>query len=125
MSRVQPTFLSEDYDSLKYSDRDPSVKLLEALNLKEPQEMLEKIYEKIRGHPWSLVCFADLARVLPVKEILGGLPAFGRDQENYLDEECWKHLNESEKDFLIPFLSQYSCLLTIYEWISITISLFS
>ncbi len=101
MSRTEPSFLLESHESLKYLDRDSSVDLLKTLNLKEPQEVLEKIYEKTQGHPWSLVRFADLARVLPVKELLDELPSFGRDQENYLNEECWKYLNESEKDFLM------------------------
>ncbi len=101
MSRTEPSFLLESYDSLKYLDKDSSVDLLKTLNLKEPQEVLGKIYEKTQGHPWSLVRFADLARTLPVKNLLDGLPAFGRDQEDYLNEECWKYLNESEKDFLM------------------------
>ncbi|MBU7047077.1 MAG: tetratricopeptide repeat protein [Theionarchaea archaeon] len=101
MSRMQPTFLMESYESLSSLDRDSSINLLRELEVKESPGILEKIYEKTQGHPWSLVQFADLARVLPVKELLDELPNFGKEQENYMNEECWKHLNEHEKDFLM------------------------
>jgi tetratricopeptide (TPR) repeat protein len=101
MSRMQPAFLMEGYESLSSLDRDSSIDLLRELEVKESPEVLEKIYEKTQGHPWSLVQFACLARVLPAKELLDKLPNFGKEQENYMNEECWKHLNEHEKDFLM------------------------
>jgi len=101
MSRTQPRFLLESYESLPSLDRNSSLDLLKALDVKESQRMLKKIYEKTQGHPWSLVYFAELSRVLPVKNLLEELPDFGREQEAYLSKECWKLLNESEKDFLM------------------------
>ncbi|MGC1120406.1 MAG: tetratricopeptide repeat protein [Candidatus Methanofastidiosia archaeon] len=101
MSRVQPGFLLSSYENLSSLDSNSSLDLLKILEVKESPRMLEKIYEKTGGHPWSLVRFADLARVLPVKRLLDELPVFGREQENYLNEECWKYLNENEKEFLM------------------------
>ncbi|MBU7045615.1 MAG: tetratricopeptide repeat protein [Theionarchaea archaeon] len=101
MSRMQPAFVMESYESLSSLDSDSSINLLRELEVKESLGILEKIYEKTQGHPWSLVQFADLARVLPAKELLDELPNFGKEQENYMNEECWKHLNEHEKDFLM------------------------
>lgn len=101
MSRTQPSFLSDGYESLQPLDRYSSVNLLRKLNSTERLEVLEKIYEKTQGHPWSLVCFAELSRVLPAKNLLEELPNFGKEQQNYVFEQCWKHLNDSEKDFLM------------------------
>ncbi|KYK37619.1 MAG: hypothetical protein AYK19_00005 [Theionarchaea archaeon DG-70-1] len=101
MSRSQPKFLSEDYENLQYLDKDSSVELLRALNVKESQEVLEKIYEKTRGHPWSLVCFFRLSHVLPVRTLLDELPNFSKEQQTYIFEQCWKHLDDSERDFLM------------------------
>jgi len=101
MSRSQPRFLSEDYENLQYLDKNSSVELLRALNVKESQEVLEKIYEKTRGHPWSLMCFKELSRVLPVRTLLEELPDFSRKQQTYIFEQCWKHLDDSERDFLM------------------------
>ncbi|MBU7045911.1 MAG: tetratricopeptide repeat protein [Theionarchaea archaeon] len=101
MSRMQPAFVMESYESLSSLDSDSSINLLRELEVKESPGILEKIYEKTQGHPWSLVQFADLARVLPVKELIDELPNFGKEQENYMNEECWKHLNRNEKDFLM------------------------
>jgi tetratricopeptide (TPR) repeat protein len=101
MSRVQPTFLKEGSEDLLTLDEESSFDLLKKLEVNEPLKVLEKIYEKTKGHPWSLVRFADLAHVLPVNHLLDELPDFGRDQEDYMNEECWKYLNEHEKDFLM------------------------
>jgi len=101
MSRGQPMFLLETYESLQCLDRDSSVDLLKTLDVTESQKVLEKIYEKTQGHPWSLVHFAELSRVLPVKDLLEELPDFGKEQYTYITEECWKHLNENERDFLM------------------------
>ena len=101
MSRVQPTFLREDSEDLLTLDEESSFDLLKKLEVNEPPKVLENIYEKTKGHPWSLVRFADLAHVLPVNHLLDELPDFGRDQEDYMNEECWKYLNEHEKDFLM------------------------
>ena len=101
MSRVQPAFFMESYESLPSLDRDSSINLLRELEVKESPEILEKIYEKTQGHPWSLVQFAGLARVLPAKELLDELPNFGEKQEDYINEECWRHLNRNERDFLM------------------------
>jgi len=101
MSRTQPRFLSEDYENLQYLDRDSSVELLKTLNVKESQEVLEKIYEKTRGHPWSLVCFKEFSRVLPVRKLLDELPDFSEEQQTYISEQCWTHLSDSERDFLM------------------------
>ena len=101
MSRVQPTFLREGSEDLLTLDEESSFDLLKKLEVNEPPKVLENIYEKTKGHPWSLVRFADLAHVLPVNHLLDELPDFGRDQEEYMNEECWKHLNEHEKDFLM------------------------
>ena len=101
MSRVQPTFLREGSEDLLTLDEESSFDLLKKLEVNEPPKVLENIYEKTKGHPWSLVRFADLARVLPVNHLLDELPDFGRDQEEYMNEECWKYLNEHEKGFLM------------------------
>ncbi|MGC1120327.1 MAG: tetratricopeptide repeat protein [Candidatus Methanofastidiosia archaeon] len=101
MSRTQPKFLSEEYENLQYLDRDSSVELLRALEVKEPQDVLEKIYEKTKGHPWSLVCFKELSRILPVRTLLEELPDFGKKQKAYIFEECWKNLSDSEREFLM------------------------
>ena len=101
MSRVQPTFLRKGSENLLTLDKKSSFDLLKTLEVNEPLKVLENIYEKTKGHPWSLVRFADLAHVLPVDHLLDELPDFGRDQEEYMNEECWKHLNENEKDFLM------------------------
>jgi len=101
MSRSQPEFLSEDYENLEYLDRDSSVELLRTLKVKESQEVLEKIYEKTRGHPWSLMCFKELSRVLPVRNLLEELPDFSKEQQTYISEQCWEHLGKSERDFLM------------------------
>ena len=101
MSRVQPTFLREDSEDLLTLDEESSFDLLKKLEVNEPPKVLENIYEKTKGHPWSLVRFADLAHVLPVNHLLDELPDFGREQEEYMNEECWKYLNEHEKDFLM------------------------
>ena len=101
MSRTQPTFLLESYGGLSTLDKKASVDLLRELGVEESPGILEKIYRKTKGHPWSLVRFADLARVIPVRNLFDGLPGFGEKQEDYLNEECWRHLNEHEKDFLM------------------------
>ncbi|MBU7046253.1 MAG: tetratricopeptide repeat protein [Theionarchaea archaeon] len=101
MSRVQPKFLSEDYDNLEYLDKNSSVNLLKTLKVEEPQEVLESIYEKTRGHPWSLMCFKRLSRALPVKDLLDELPDFSKKQESYISEQCWRYLHENERDFLM------------------------
>ena len=101
MSRVQPTFLLESSEDLLTLDKNSSLDLLKTLEVKESPKILEKIYEKTKGHPWSLVRFADFARVLPVRNLLDELPDFGRDQEEYVNEECWRHLKENERDFLM------------------------
>jgi tetratricopeptide (TPR) repeat protein len=101
MSRVQPTFLWEGSEDLLTLDEESSFDLLKKLEVNEPLKVLENIYEKTKGHPWSLVRFADLAHVLPVNHLLDELPDFGRDQEDYMNEECWKYLDEHEKDFLM------------------------
>ncbi|MBU7027165.1 MAG: tetratricopeptide repeat protein [Theionarchaea archaeon] len=101
MSRTQPMFLLETYESLQCLDRNSSVDLLKTLDVTESPKVLEKIYEKTQGHPWSLVHFAELSRVLPVKDLLEKLPDFGKEQHAYISEECWKHLNENERDFLM------------------------
>jgi tetratricopeptide (TPR) repeat protein len=88
MSRTQPRFFLE-------------AELLMTLNVKEPREVLEKIYEKTRGHPWSLVCFSKLSRVLPVLNLLEELPDFGREQQIYIFEQCWKYLDDMARDFLM------------------------
>jgi tetratricopeptide (TPR) repeat protein len=63
--------------------------------------MLEKVYEKTQGHPWSLVCFARLSHVHPVKKLLEEIPDFGEKQHAYVSKECWNHLSEPERDFLM------------------------
>ena len=101
MSRVQPKFLSEEYESLQYLDKDSSVDLLKTLKVEGSLTVLEKIYEKTKGHPWSLVCFKRLSRVLPVKNLLDELPDFSKEQEEYISGQCWQHLHENERDFLM------------------------
>jgi tetratricopeptide (TPR) repeat protein len=101
MSRSQPKFLSEDYKSLQYLERDSSIEFLKTLGVKEPQEVLEKIYDRTKGHPWSLVCFSRLSRILPVRTLLEELPDFSKERQTYISEQCWKHLGDSERDFLM------------------------
>ncbi len=101
MSRMQPSFLPGDYKSLQSLDKDPSVNFLRTLDVNEPPEVLEKIYEKTQGHPWSLVHFAQLSRVLPARNLLEDIPDFSEEQQAYVSEQCWKYLSNGEKDFLV------------------------
>jgi ATP/maltotriose-dependent transcriptional regulator MalT len=100
-SRTQPSFLPKEYENLQYLDENSSVELLKTLKVNESQKVLETIYEKTKGHPWSLVHFAELSRILPVKNLLEELPDFGKEQHDYISEQCWNHLGDSERDFLL------------------------
>ncbi|MGD2248852.1 MAG: hypothetical protein PVF58_10645 [Candidatus Methanofastidiosia archaeon] len=103
ISRKQPTFISEKSEGLSSLDKDISVQMLRELGLHQPEVILEKIHEKTQGHPWLLVRFAELANIniLPVERLLKDIPDFGEDQQTYINEQCWQHLNRNEKDLLM------------------------
>jgi tetratricopeptide (TPR) repeat protein len=101
MSREKPTFLLEDYEPISYLDKNASITLLKQLKLKKSEEILEKIYEKTQGHPWSLECFVRLSHTYPVEKLFREIPDFREKQEEYINEQCWNTLNNKEKKFLM------------------------
>jgi hypothetical protein len=62
---------------------------------------LEKIFLKTKGHPWSLECFVRFSYKYPVKRLFAEIPNFSDEQQNYVNEQCWKYLSKNEKNFLM------------------------
>ena len=85
-------------DNLGGFDLSATKRYLEQMGVNVSQNPLDKIDEKIGGHPYSLKMFASLARKMAVGEILKNLPDTGI--EKYLHIEIFKRLENDELEIL-------------------------
>ena len=101
-TRSPPSFVSPIdqvlEDNLEGFDLSATKGYLEQMGVKVSQDQLDRIDEKMGGHPYSLKMFASLAKKMAMDEILKYLPGTGI--EKYLHIEIFKRLENDELEVL-------------------------